>query len=27
MMEAGGILVGAAAKEIAPHAESTWERG
>ena len=27
MMEAGGILVGAAAKEVAPHAESTWERG
>ena len=27
MMEAGGILVGAAAKEITPHAESTWERG
>ena len=27
MMEAGGILVGATAKEIAPHAESSWERG
>ena len=27
MMEAGGILVGATAKEVAPHAESTWERG
>ena len=27
MIEAGGILVGATAKEVAPHAESTWERG
>ena len=27
MMEAGEILVGATAKEIAPHAESSWERG
>jgi len=27
IMEAGGILVGATAKEVAPHAESTWERG
>ena len=27
MMEAGGILVGATAKEVAPHVESTWERG
>jgi len=26
-MEAGGALVGATAKEVASHVESTWERG
>ena len=26
MIEAGGILVGATAKKVAPHAESTWEQ-
>jgi hypothetical protein len=26
-METGGVLVGPAVEEIAPHVESTWERG